>query len=556
MNSSSASLRFPSWRRFAVFLLLARVVSPFSILADVKLPAVLGDHMVLQRQMVVPIWGTDTQGQKVTVKFRGQTKQAMTGADGKWMVKLDPLDVGIGPDSLYIEGSSQITFVDVLVGDVWLGAGQSNMGLTVDSSRVVSDKRLAGMGSISYPAIRLFASSGTGYDQWKEALPANNAKFSAMLFAFGVPLQKELQVPVGLLVGAVGGTPSAYWLCEDAYRSDQACAEVARVFAKSPGFEKLQRDYEAEKETYQKNLAAGQGATNRQSLVEPQSPRPGELTSEFYSRDKKPVKVGHLYELKIRPMIPFAMRGVLWDQGESGTGIVGVDQYTIMGALIRSWRQDWGQGDFPFLYFQKPSGSGPAWDYECPMTSLAEKFSPMSLKFPYQPYRGGVSRETHIKIMNYPNTFMVTTSDLGMGIHPTNKSGYGERASRVALGAVYGKKIEIYGPIYSSHAIEGNKIRIQFTHIGSGLAFRNGDRLQGFAIAGKDQKYAWATAEIDAGAVLVSSPQVPEPVAVRYAWDESISFANLFNKEGLPALTFRTDTWPLELPEKKGGASR
>jgi len=217
-----------------------------------------------------------------------------------------------------------------------------------------------------------------------------------------------------------------------------------------------------------------------------------------------------------------------------------------MGALIRGWRREWGQGDFPFLHIQKPSGGGCAWDKKGdPVTRLAGDFTE---KLPARIRPGdGNYRKMHIRIIQYPKTFMVTASDLGGGIHPLNKSGYGARACRVALGAVYGKDVEIYGPVYDSHKIEGATIRITFKHVGKGLAFKGGDKLQGFAIAGADGVFHWADARIDPSTgsgqagetVVVSCDKVSKPTAVRYACANQCAWANLFNKDGLPALTFQ-----------------
>ncbi|MDD5348573.1 MAG: hypothetical protein PHQ12_00045 [Chthoniobacteraceae bacterium] len=511
--------------------------------AEVKVPQILGDHMVMQRQMPVPVWGTDTPGQKITVKFRDQTKETTAAADGKWMVKLDPLQAG-GPEKMVIVGSSQLILNDILVGEVWVGSGQSNMansvsiGLENGKRFNAPDTKLASLAAATYPQIRMYTSKGAGHDQWQEAAPANIPQFSGLLFSFGVPLQRELNVPVGLVVGAVGGTPSCMWLSKEAYQTDAACTDSVKKFATTYPFDELQKKYEADKAAYDQALAASQGTENKPRLVQPRPPgKAGEPLPGW--------KVGDHFESRIRPLIPYAMRGVLWDQGESGTGLVGVAPYTLMGALIHSWRKDWGQGDFPFLYVQKPSGGGLAWDANDPVTSQADKFAPVVGKGPRPNDVSGFSRETFLKIMKYPGASMVASSDLGGGTHPTNKSGYGERAVRAAMGAVYGKKIEIYGPLYESHAIEGDKVRIKFTHTGDGLAFRNGDKPQGFAIAGDDQKFVWADAAIDGTTVVVSSPAVPKPAAVRYAWSAAIPWANLFSKGGLPAQAFRTDAWPV-----------
>jgi sialate O-acetylesterase len=300
-------------------------------------------------------------------------------------------------------------------------------------------------------------------------------------------------------------------------------------------------DDKAEKEKYEKQLVVWQEQVEKAKAANQKPPnkpaalgKPGDMNNSQ--------KIGYLYAAHIQPYLPYAIKGVLWDQGESGTAIRGVDQYVLMGALIKGWRAAWGQGDFPFLYIQKPSGGGCTWDYADPVTNKADKFSD---KLPAAVPAGneGLNREIHLKIRQYPGTFLVTASDLGPGIHPLNKSGYGARAARVALGAVYGKKVEIYGPTYASMKVEGDKIRVSFTHIGQGLAFKNGEKLQGFAVAGEDKKFQWADATIDGDTIVVHSDKVAKPVAVRYAWGGVHPWANLFNKDGLPAQTFRSDAW-------------
>ena len=489
--------------------------------AEVKLPPVISSHMVLQREQAVPIWGTAAPGEKVTVKFRGQAKEATADDQGKWAVKLDPLTAG-GPDVLSV---NNLQLEDVLVGEVWVGSGQSNMQMGV-GSYAKGDDPLAKLAAETYPQLRLMC---VGFPTWKPAEPANSQGFSALLFAFGCRLHLALKVPVGLMVGAVGGTPSGFWLSERAYAEDAACKEV--VAKANQGF-----NYDAAKARYDEELAKWQKAADdakAKGQREPRKPdpvlRPGECRG----------KVGHLYEANIRPLMPFGMKGVLWDQGESGTAIQAVDQYTLMGALIRGWRKEWAQGDFPFIYVQKPSGNGCAWDPKDPVTEKGQPFGPLPATVP----NDGAYREVHIRIMGYPNTGMAISTDLGPGVHPTQKSGYGARAMQVALGMVYRRPVEYYGPVYQAHAVEDAKVRIRFTHVGKGLAVGRADKLQGFALAGEDRKFVWADAVIDGDSVVVSSAQVPKPVAVRYAWSNNSTWANLFNKDGLPAIPFRTDSW-------------
>jgi sialate O-acetylesterase len=501
--------------------------------ADVSLPGVFSDHMVLQREMRVPVWGQAAPGERVTVAFRNQRVTVTAGTNGAWQVHLKPLRAG-GPDTLTVSGSNTVTLGDVLVGEVWVGSGQSNMQMPVRSYTNGDERLTAAAAAAPYPRLRLLTSRGNAV--WQEATVTNVLNFSALLFSFGLPLQTALDVPVGLMAGAVGGTPSGYWLSQDALDADAACRDLIAKYAAE--YDGLLKAYEASLPAWEQAVAAARAQGKPEPRRPDPPPKPGEAASG---------KVGQLYEAYIRPLIPFAMRGVLWDQGESGTALGGIDQYTLMGALLRGWRKDWGEGDFPFLYVQKRSGGGCAWDPSNPVTAKADAFRPLPAQVP----NDGAYIENHIRIMRYPNTAMVISSDLGPGVHPVNKSGYGQRASDVALAVAYRKKVDYYGPIYAAHRVQGNAVRIRFAHTGDGLAFRHGEKLQGFAVAGPDRVYHWADARIvpsvfpwrKARAVVVSSPEVAQPVAVRYAWANQRPWANLFNANGLPAVPFRTDDW-------------
>ena len=519
---------------FSLCVSIALMLSGGLADGEVTLPPIISSHMVLQRQMPVPIWGTAAPQEKVTVKFQGQEKTTQAAADGSWAIKLEPLAVG-DPAPMTVTGTNTLTLEDVLVGEVWIGSGQSNMAGNV-SLLSKNDPAMTRLAAESYPRIRLVQANGA----WRAAAPGSISSFSAILFAFGVPLQKDLNVPVGLMLGAAGGTPSGQWLTAEMFKSDAPCqalvTKAAATYDPAPpkaNYERALLKYEQDKAAWDKLVAdAKTNATSQPDARKaPRKPDPPLAPGEFRGQ------YGDLYLKCIKPFVPFAIRGVLWDQGESGTAIQSVDQYTLMGALIKGWRTDWHQGDFAFLYVQKPSGEGCAFDPQDPVTSKAEAFAPLPAAVPTD----GAFREMHIRIMQYPNTAMVTASDLGSGIHPSNKAGYGQRAARVALATVYHTPIEYYGPLYASQQVEGSKIRIRFTHVGQGLTFRGGDKLQGFAIAGADKKFYWADATIDGDTVIVSSEKVAEPVAARYAWSEKHPWANLFNKDGLPALSFSTD---------------
>ncbi len=517
--------------------LLSLLLLTSALHAEVKLSKVFTPHMVLQRGMAVPVWGTAAPGEKVDVSFAGQTKSATADDKGAWRVTLDSLKASAEPRTLTI-GSQKID--DVLVGDVWVGSGQSNMDMVV-SSYTKDDPVLDAASKQSYPHLRLLRKDANAI--WEQATPETNPRFSALLFSFGFALQKEIDVPVGLMVGAVGGTPSGFWLSEEMYRSDAACAEAVKKFAPTYDHAALLAKYETDKAKYEADLAAWKPlaeAAKKEGKPAPRGPRAPQLPGK--PGETNGGKVGQLFELYVRPYVGYGIKGVLWDQGESRTNIVGVDQVTLMGALIGGWRKAWAQGDFPFLYVQKPSGGGCAFDYSQPMNRLAEKFAALPKTIPNIPDRE-YSHVAFEQIMKYPNTHMVISSDLGNGIHPPNKSGYGARAVQVAQAVAYDKGNEYLGPQLASHSTAGGKVTLKFKHTGKGLAFKNGDKLQGFMIAGADKKFVWADASIEGNSVVVSSKDVPQPAAVRYAWSSAFQWANLFNQDGLPAQPFRTDAW-------------
>lgn len=515
-------------RRVVSLVVVLCLASSAQVLrAEVKVSPVFGNHMVLQRESKSSIWGTAAPGEAVTVKFRDQERKATADESGKWRVVLDKLKAG-GPDELIISGTNTLTLKDVLVGEVWVGSGQSNMAGNVGApgtGYVKDDPVLAELAAKDYPQIR----GATARDGWLVADPKNNPRFSALLFPFAVRLHKELGVPVGMLLGAAGGTPSGAWVSEAALAADEPSQKLMAKYVEE--YPALLKNHEEVVVPRWRAAAEKLKAEGKPVGREPPPPvKPGTALNQ---------KPGYLYEQHLRPLVGYGIRGALWDQGESGTAVGGVDQYTLMGALIRGWRKEWEQGDFPFIYVQKPSGNGCAWDYENPVTNKAQPFTALPATVPAD----GLYVETHVKIMTYPNTAMAISSDLGPYTHPTNKSGYGSRAAQVALGAAYGKPVEYYGPVYASHTIAGGEATVKFTHVGQGLATRHGTKLQGFALAGADKKFYWADAKIVGDTVVLSSPTVKEPKAVRYAWSNVRTWANLFNKDGLPAVTFRTDSW-------------
>jgi sialate O-acetylesterase len=530
----------------AAALLTTSIAGP-SARADVKLPPFFSDHMVLQRDAKAPLWGSAAPGEEITVRFRDQQKKTTADPAGNWRVELTGLKAG-GPDELTIAGKNTITLKDVLVGEVWVGSGQSNMGGRV-GGYAVNDPALAAMAARAYPQIRGCQASSA----WDVSSPDTNGKYSALLFSMAVRLHEELDVPVGMMLGAVGGTPSGAWLSPAALAADEPAQKQLTAYATA--YPELAKKYEEVdlprwKQQAEKLKAAGRG-------------EPRALRGPFPPGTVAGKPIGYLYEQNIRPFVGYGIRGVLWDQGEAQTQVGGVDQYTMMGALIRGWRKEWNVGDFPFIYVQKPSGNGCAW--EAPPAKPAAESASAETKAPADPAKTlpaviqpfgelpakvpttaeGLYVEHYVKMMKYPNAAMVISTDLGTGIHPIIKSGYGARAAQVALAIAYDKPVEYYGPVYDSHAVEGNSVRVKFTHVGRGLAVRHSEKLQGFAIAGDDRVFHWADAKIDGDTVVVSCPAVPKPVAVRYAWGpiNNRTWANLFNADRFPAVTFRTDDW-------------
>lgn len=503
--------------------------------AEVRVSRVFSPHMVLQREMAVPIFGTADPGEKVVVSFREQTVQTEADQSGKWRVSLQPLKAG-GPDVLKI-GALQIE--DVLVGEVWVGSGQSNMDMPV-KSYTDGDPLLGQWAGAAYPKLRLLRKNADA--KWQEATPEANPEFSALLFAFGKTLQGELNVPVGLMVGAVGGTPSGFWLSEEMFAADAACQDMVKRMAPGYDYAGLKAKYDAEKIEWDRKMVEWrkeEAAAKAEGKTPPRPPRGPQAVGK--AGEVNFGKMGQLFESFIRPYVGYGIRGVLWDQGESRTNVACVDQYTLMGALIKGWRKDWGQ-DFPFLYVQKPSGGGTAFDPSNPLNAKAEKFVPQPAGFSREP-EADYSPDMHLRIMKHPNTFMVTSTDLGAGTHPVLKSSYGQRSVHVAMAVAYGSKHEIYGPLFEGSKTEGGKVRVKFTHTGKGLVVRHSEKLQGFMVAGADRKFVWADAVVDGQDVVVSSAQVPSPEAVRYAWSGVFPWANLFNADGLPAQPFRTDNW-------------
>jgi sialate O-acetylesterase len=497
--------------RNSVVLVFALAAVASVATADVSVPNIIGSHMVLQRDIAVPIWGRAAPGEAVTVQLGEHKAAAKTDAAGNWAVKLPALKAG-GPHTLTISGKNKIVLKDILVGEVWVCSGQSNMAFNVRGDSA-GRKKLA---PFNNPKIRLLTVARRPSDRklynvrgtWARTNPGNVAGFSAVGYFFGHRLNKELGVPIGLINTSWGGTRIEPWTPRVGFRSQPGLAGVLKH---------LDASVAKHRAAVAKSLDAVEAwtAAARKALAD-KTPlaRMPQLPAHPLAG---PRGATGLYNGMVHPLVPFAIRGAIWYQGESNRH--DSTYLAKMKALIGGWRQVWGQGDFPFYFVQlAPYGYGG------------------------EHARIPVIWEAQTDALAIPNTGMAVTLDIGnvRDIHPKNKFDVGNRLALWALAKDYGRDRLIYsGPLYKSMAVEGKTIRIQFDHVGGGLVSRDSKPLTWFEIAGKDGKYVKAGAKIDGETVVVSSDAVAEPLAARFAWS-SIAEPNLMNKEGLPAGPFRT----------------
>lgn len=644
--------RFP-----ASLLLLLALFLAAPLPAAVKLPSIVGDGMVLQRDIELKIWGWADAGEKVTVTFRGKSADTTTDAHGRWQVKLPPQTAG-GPDSLEISGSNKITLNDVLVGDVWICSGQSNMTHLFNRWQ---DEYATEIASSENPAIRQFTVPTkpvlTGpLDNipdlgWKKATPKNLLNFTVIGYFFARQLHEKHKIPQGLILTAVGGTRIEAWTSEEGFNdSPDQLATIARN-KDTATVDKLNAEAKADREADGPRVEADQGLTGpvkwfdpayvplnwkpitvpgfwedqgvrldgvvwyRREIEIPEAMAAGDVrvrlgriqnadelyvngkkvgntTYEFpqrkytipagtlkpgknlfvvrvvnqggkggfipdkpyyleaggqtidlkgtwsyrvgeaYSPPSRQYKQGvnaqeqpaSLYNGMIAPYVNYGIRGILWYQGEANAG--NPEPYRkLLPSLIRDWRAHWGQGDVPFLIAQLPN-------------YMEVDYLPVDSSW-------AMFRETQMDATrSTPNTGCAVALGLGEwnDIHPGNKGLVGERLALLARQLSYGEKdLVASGPIFRSQEIKDGKIVLTFDHIGGGLVTNNGEPPAHFAIAGEDKKFKWATAVIENNQVVVSRADMPAPKYVRYAWADNPDFANLSNKEGLPAAPFRTD---------------
>lgn len=624
--------------------------------SQVRLPKLVSDGMVLQRDTKVKIWGWASKNEKINIRFNGKTYKTKADVNGQWAVLLAPMNAG-GPYTMNIAASNKITINDILIGDVWLCSGQSNMEYQLGYDNATYGKE---MEEVNNPEIRQFkvpihpVLAGPEEEMtrgaWEWANPKNIAPFTAVGYFFAKHLYEKYHVPIGLINSSVGGTPIEAWISEGglkhftdiigtveknkdtayinsmqragagfprqqqastndkglngpipwydlayvpkgwrtitvpAFWEDQGVkdlngtvwyrkeidvpasmvgkpsrvylgriidADVLYINGKQVGrtpsmYSERRYNIPADLLKAGKNLFvvkitnySGKGGfvtdkpyylfsgSDTVSLVgywlykvgEVFVPHPGPGGGGFMSAQNSPTA---LYNGMIAPVINYTIKGFLWYQGESN--VTRAKEYArLQTAEITDWRKKWNLGDLPFLFVQLPNYG----DYN------------------YLPSESSwaLLRDAQFKALSLPNTGMAVTIDIGEwnDIHPWNKDEPGRRLALLAEKMVYGENIVSSGPLFQSEKIEGNKIIISFTSVGSGLISNDGQELSEFAIAGADKKFVWGKAKIEGDKVIVSSDDVPNPLYVRYAWADSPVNPNLYNKEGLPASPFRTD---------------
>ncbi len=500
-------------------LLLAFLVTLSSAQAAVKLPSIFTDHMVLQRDKAVPVWGKAAPGEEVTVEFAGQKKTAKADAAGKWMVKLDAMPATAEPQVLK---AGNVAVQDVLVGEVWLASGQSNMEwemqMKPDSKADIPNSTHPNLRLIEVPKTVALTPQDDVPAAWARSSPESAASFSAIGYYFGLKLHEELKVPVGIVLSAWGGTRIEPWTSIEGFDTvPELKAFTADTRAKIPGSDSYRAANEKHLVAIETWSKAAREALAKKLPVPAMPAQPSALTAGAGTPTA-------LYNAMIHPLVPFAMRGAIWYQGESnhGEGFVYTDKKK---ALLASWRSVFQQPDLPFYFVQIAP-----YQYGTEDVEILAQF--------WQAQR---------ECLKIPHTGMAAISDIGEvpDIHPAKKKEVARRLSLWALAKTYGRsEIDPNGPLYASYAVEGSAIRVKFDHAASGLASRDGKPLTHFELAGRDGIFHAAEAKIDGDSVLITSTKVPEPRRARFAWSK-LAIANLMDKDGLPATAFHTH-WPVD----------
>jgi sialate O-acetylesterase len=489
--------------------------------ADVTVASLFQDHAILQRDQLVPVWGRAEPGERVTVEFRGQSATAIADAAGHWQVRLQPMAASAEPAALVVRGKNNLTLSDILTGEVWLASGQSNMEFRVDQANAAA----AEIAAARHPLIRQFdvpnlvatSPQAATAGSWVICSPETAGKFSAVAYYFARDLQAAAGVPVGIINSTWGGTPVESWMSASTLGSNPTFrAPLERWQQTIAEYPVKKAEYDSDLAAWEKGdaaaLATGKPAQAafRKSHPKPRAPRgPGHHWTP-----------AGLYNGMIAPLVPYALGGALWYQGESNADYP--EEYTaLFSAMIRQWRVEWGR-DFPFYFVQIANFNGNAADRA--------------------PGQWAWLRDAQARTLALPATGMAVTIEIGTpgDIHPKNKQDVGRRLALIARHDLLGEPVEFSGPQLARSEPAGAGLRLSFTHA-AGLN-SGGQPPSGFAVAGEDRVFHPAEARIEGEAIVVTSTAVARPVAVRYGWSNAPA-ATLRNGAGLPAAPFRSDDW-------------
>ena len=494
------------------------VVMSSASLAEVTLASPFTDRAILQREKPVPVWGRAAPREKITVQFRDQTHEVVAGTDGRWRVWLKPLAASTEPAELMVSGkSNRLTVREVLVGEVWLASGQSNMEWPVNMARD-ADKEVA---AANFPLIRELkiehAVASTPADEtktsgWRAATPGEVGGFSAVGYFFARDLHRKLGVPIGIIHSSWGGTAIEAWMSDEVRNATPFAAAIAARWQQAKSEWPPERVAQ-----YPADLAAWEAAENEAKAKGTKNPLPWPQPPATETSPRRPAG---LYNAMIAPLAPWAVRGVLWYQGESNNDYT-PEYPPHFASLIRSWREAWEEPELPFYFVQIPNyGDG---------EPLGRKWARL--------------REAQATALTLPATAMAVTIDIGEAdnIHPLNKQDVGRRLAAIARAQIYGLSGDWSGPMFARATREGSAMRVHFTHAGTGLVAHD-KPVQALELAGADKVFHPAVARIVGETLVVTSPAVKEPIAVRYAWSNAPR-ANLYNGAGFPAAPFRSDDW-------------
>lgn len=490
--------------------------------AGIRLPALFTDNAVLQQGRPLPVWGWADPGDEITVEFRGHKVRTTAREEGRWVAELPRQRAG-GPDILIVRGRQEVQArTNILVGEVWVCSGQSNMQWPMTRSEspdsAIAASENASIRLFSVPRRKAEKPQDDVETRWDLCGPSTLGDFSAVAYFFGRDLQAALGVPVGLIHTSWGGSPAEVWIREGVMSAD---ADFQREILDT--FPTRQREYEQRVAEWDREAAVLRGQGKAPARTRPGTPwRPAEL-----------------YNGMIYPLIPYAIAGAIWYQGESNADRA--HQYSrLFPTLIQNWRSDWGQGEFPFLAVQLAP-----WDRNRQRTMEQITAAPGESDW-------AELREAQLfatKVLRKVGLAVITDVGTKDDIHPPKKEPVGARLALAARGIAYGERLVYSGPVFRSLRTSRGRAILSFDHVGRGLVAKDGP-LRGFQVCGTNRDWHWADAEIGGSRVVVSSPHVKEPIAVRYGWSD-YPVVNLFNQEGLPASPFRTDNFPMITAPKK-----